>query len=158
MALLLRGEFIDPTASAKPFSELVETWERTRVAKLAPRTRERYASITRTYLVPAFGATAVGQLDRATIKEWFAARTCRIPTTYAGPSKDNPFVKELTGEHFDFKGGKGRARVLPKDEKHSPDLADAFVLTFAADAITLARGRDRDGGKPVERRIRWMAT
>ena len=44
------------------------------------------------------------------------------------------------------------------DAQLSPDLADAFVLTFAVDAITLARGRDRDGGKPVERRIRWMAT
>lgn len=76
-------------------------------------------------------------------KEWFASRTVKIPASYAGPSKENPFVKELTGEHFDFQGGKGRARVLPKDEKHSPDLADAFVLTFAADAVTLARGRDR---------------
>jgi len=76
-------------------------------------------------------------------KEWFAARNCKIPESYRGTSKDNPFVKELTGEHFDFKGGKGRARVLPKDEKHSPDLADAFVLTFAADAVTLARGRER---------------
>lgn len=85
-------------------------------------------------------------------KEWFAARNCKIPATYAGPSKDNPFVKELTGEHFDFKGGKGRARVLPKDEKHSPDLADAFVLTFAVDAITLARGRDRNQG-PFKPRV-----
>jgi len=75
--------------------------------------------------------------------EWFASRVTAIPDSYRGPSKDNPFVKELTGEHFDFKGGKGRARVLPKDEKHSPDLADAFVLTFAADAVTLARGRER---------------
>jgi hypothetical protein len=41
-------------------------------ARLAPKTRERYASVTRTYLLPAFGTTPVGELTRATIKEWFA--------------------------------------------------------------------------------------
>src|SRR5207249_141906 len=47
-------------------------------------------------------------------KEWFAARNCKIPETYRGPSKDNPFLKELTGARLDFHGGNGRDRVLPK--------------------------------------------
>ena len=49
------------------------TWERTRTANLAPKTRERYASVTRTHLLPAFGSTPLGKLTRAAIKEWFAA-------------------------------------------------------------------------------------
>jgi hypothetical protein len=40
--------------SAKPSRELVATSERTRAAELAPETRERYSSVTRTYLLPAF--------------------------------------------------------------------------------------------------------
>jgi integrase len=70
-AELLRGEFRDPAATNKPFTELVWTWRRTRMAKLAPKTRERYDSVVRTYLLPAFGATAVGKLSRADVKEFF---------------------------------------------------------------------------------------
>jgi integrase len=66
------GEFIDPRTAATPFRELVATWERTRAAKLAPKTRERYDSITRTYLLPAFGSTPLGKLTRADFKEFFA--------------------------------------------------------------------------------------
>jgi integrase len=72
-AKLHSGDFIDARTSARPFRELVTTWERTRAAKLAPKTRERYASVTRTHLLPAFGSTPVGKLSRADIKEWFAA-------------------------------------------------------------------------------------
>jgi hypothetical protein len=36
---------------------------------LAPRTRKRYDSILRTYLLPAFGATPIGRLGRPEIKE-----------------------------------------------------------------------------------------
>ena len=72
-AAIQTGEFIDPSTSAKPFCDLVETWERTRAAKLAPKTRERYKSVTRAHLLPAFGSTPLGKLTRSDIKEYFAA-------------------------------------------------------------------------------------
>jgi integrase len=65
----VRGETRDSQA---PFRELVATWERTRAAKLAPKTRERYASVTRKYLLPEWGSTPLRKLDRPTIKQWFA--------------------------------------------------------------------------------------
>jgi hypothetical protein len=65
----LRGEARD---SAQPFRDLVATWERTRAAKLAPKTRERYASVTRKYLLPEFGSTPLAKLDRPMVKQWFA--------------------------------------------------------------------------------------
>jgi hypothetical protein len=86
-------------------------------------------------------------------RDWFSQRNCKIPATYARASVDNPFMKEITGEHYDFKGGKGRIRATPKDASHSPDLADAFILTFAVDAIRLAHGRDTNGGKPITRQL-----
>lgn len=49
------------------------TWERTHLPKLAPKTRERYESVTRTYLAPKFGSTPLGKLTRADFKEWFAS-------------------------------------------------------------------------------------
>ena len=62
----------DTRDSTKPFSELVATWERTRAAKLAPKTRERYAGIVANYLLPEWGRTPLAKLDRPKIKEWFA--------------------------------------------------------------------------------------
>ncbi|HTX31732.1 MAG TPA: site-specific integrase [Solirubrobacteraceae bacterium] len=67
-----RGDFIDPRDKAKPFRELVATWERTRKARLAPKTQERYDGLLRVYLMPAFGSTPLGQLRRSMLKEWFA--------------------------------------------------------------------------------------
>jgi integrase len=66
------GSFIDPRHGAKPFRDLITTWERTHLPKLAPKSRERYESVTRTYLIPRFGATPLGKLTRAEFKEWFA--------------------------------------------------------------------------------------
>jgi integrase len=51
----------------------VEIWERTHLANLAPKTRERYDSVIRTYVLPSFGATPLGRLNRADFKEWFAS-------------------------------------------------------------------------------------
>lgn len=85
-------------------------------------------------------------------KDWFAQRNCKIPVTYSRQTADNPFIKELTSERYDFQGGKGRIRALPKDAVHSPDLADAFMLTFAVDAISLAHGR-QGAQKPFQPRI-----
>lgn len=67
------GSFIDPRHSSKPFQDLIVTWERTHLPKLAPKTRERYESVTRTYLIPKFGLTPLGKLTRADFKEWFAS-------------------------------------------------------------------------------------
>src|SRR5438874_11860771 len=45
-----RGDFIAP--STQTFAAVVGTWERTRAANLAPKTRERYSGIVRNYLNP----------------------------------------------------------------------------------------------------------
>ncbi len=67
------GSFIDPRHGAKPLRDLITTWERTHLPKLAPKTRERYESVTRTYLIPRFGSTPLGKLTRSDFKEWFAS-------------------------------------------------------------------------------------
>lgn len=73
-------------------------------------------------------------------KEWFANRNCKLPDYYKHPRDGEDLVKELTQEKYDFQPRSGKIKMLPKTQVHSPDLADAFVLTFAADAVTLARG------------------
>jgi hypothetical protein len=72
-AAIQNGSFIDPRQTAQPFQDLVTTWERTHLPKLAPKTRERYESMTRTYLIPTFGSTPLSRRTRADIKEWFAS-------------------------------------------------------------------------------------
>lgn len=58
--------------STQPFRELVATWRRTRLARLAPKTRERYEGIVSNYLLPEFGGVQLARLDRPRFKEWFA--------------------------------------------------------------------------------------
>ncbi len=74
-------------------------------------------------------------------KEWFAARNCKLPESYKRAADGEDLVKELTQEKYDFQPRSGKIKMNPKTQLHSPDLADAFVLTFAMDAATLARGR-----------------
>lgn len=62
-------------------------------------------------------------------REWFEARDVCIPA-------DEPFIAELTAVRYDYTSGREKKKVESKDEMEkrglrSPDLADAFILTFA---------------------------
>lgn len=74
-------------------------------------------------------------------RAWFHGRDVKIPA-------DEALIAELTAPTYDFTSN-GKIVVEPKKEMkkrglRSPDLADAFLLTFAG-------GIDR----PVEKRRRW---
>lgn len=61
-------------------------------------------------------------------KEWFEARDCKMPD-------DKALISELVAPRF-FIESTGKLRVEAKAEtkkriSKSPDLADAFILTFA---------------------------
>jgi len=81
------------------------------------------------------------------VREWFERRDCKLPNSYKRPEivegKRVDFVGELTQIRYDFKRKSGKIYLTPKTQANSPDLFDAFALTFAADAVTLARGRDQ---------------
>ena len=74
-------------------------------------------------------------------KEWFMGRNCKIPDSYKRTEDGQDFIGELTQARYDFERRSGKIYMLPKTQVYSPDHADAFVLTFAADAATLNRGR-----------------
>jgi hypothetical protein len=64
-------------------------------------------------------------------RDWFEKRDCTIP-------RHDRLVNELTGIRYRFTSD-GRMRIESKDEmkkrgQPSPDVADAFALTFAAAA------------------------
>lgn len=82
------------------------------------------------------------------MKEWFAGRDVKLPGYYkTNRDKDrDDLVEELTKPKYKFLPGSSKIKAESKDEMRkrgmvSPDLADAFALTFASDAITLAQGR-----------------
>lgn len=61
-------------------------------------------------------------------REWFEARDCKIP-------EDNTLVQELTSVRYKYLSN-GKLKIESKDEmkrrgQRSPDVADAFVLSFA---------------------------
>ncbi len=76
-------------------------------------------------------------------RDWFAARDCRIPAS------DSMLVSELVSVRVPPPGSNGKVRIESKDEtkkrlKRSPDVADAFILTFASLA-SRALGGSRSG-------------
>ena len=61
-------------------------------------------------------------------REWFEARDCHIP-------EDQTLIQELTAVRYSYLSS-GKLKIESKDEmkrrgQRSPDVADAFVLTFA---------------------------
>jgi len=68
-------------------------------------------------------------------------RNVKIPESYRNTKEGEDFIGELTRATYDFQPRSGKIYMMPKTQVHSPDLADAFVLTFAMDAATLARSR-----------------
>jgi len=54
---------------------------------------------------------------------------------------------------YDFQPRSGKLKLLPKTQVASPDLFDAFALTFASEAAMLARSQDKTGGKPITRQL-----
>lgn len=70
-------------------------------------------------------------------RAWLEKRDCRLP-------KDERLISELATVRYSFTSN-GKIQIESKDEIRkrglaSPDLADAFVLTFASDAATASYG------------------
>ena len=70
-------------------------------------------------------------------REWFEAKECVIP-------EDAALIHELAAPRFAFTSS-GKIKIESKDELRkrgikSPDLADAFCLTFASNAVAAAHG------------------
>lgn len=100
-------------------------------------------------------------------REWFAARDCTIPESYGDISVRHggvDLVGELTKVKYRFRRGSQKLEVETKDDlrkrgMESPDGADAFVLTFASESITMSFGRDKSTmswRKPIRRQIRGV--
>lgn len=68
-------------------------------------------------------------------REWFMAQDCVIPD-------DKDFIGEVTGIDYDFdQNGKKFIPDKRENVRHSPDLADAFFLTFATNFREVPRNQ-----------------
>lgn len=96
-------------------------------------------------------------------REWLSSLDHTLPTCEGGCARDcvhNLLQSELTAPRFEYTSS-GKIKVESKAEMKarglkSPDVADAFVLTFAAEPAGLIHGRDRKWGarswnEPVRR-------
>lgn len=85
-------------------------------------------------------------------REWFAKRDC-------GLADDQALIAELTAPVYGFSSS-GKIIVEPKDETkkrlgHSPDLADAFLLTLAGGLDRVRERTDGYSARPM-RRGSWV--
>lgn len=88
-------------------------------------------------------------------REWFAARDCNL-------GGDNALGGELIGVKYKFTSN-GKIQLESKEEMKkrgmkSPNLADAFMLTFAAPALSALHGstNSRSWKEPLRRAIRGI--
>jgi hypothetical protein len=102
---------------------------------------------------PAFGNTYANL--RAELwykaKAWLEGRGGKLP-------KDDRLLGELVAVKYKFQSS-GKIQIESKDDMKrrgmpSPDVADAFVLTFASDAaIGLFGGTGKSWGKALRRKL-----
>ena len=90
------------------------------------------------------------------LREWFEARNCKIPN-------DRALISELTVTKYRVLSS-GRVQVESKDDMKkrlagkSPDLADALMLTFAADdRQRFLADRDRHRASQSRSHSGWAA-
>jgi hypothetical protein len=104
---------------------------------------------------PALGTTYLNLRAELwfSAKSWLAARDCSLP-------KDERLRGELTIVRYGFQPGSSKMKIESKDDIRrrglgSPDVADAFVLTFASNAGTALYGRSYNSAwsKPIRRRL-----
>ena len=86
-------------------------------------------------------------------REFFEKKTCKIPD-------DQELVKELCAPRYKF-DSRGRYLIESKDEmrkrgESSPDLADAFCLTFATNSAILSGGERISWNQPLVRDIQGI--
>ena len=79
-------------------------------------------------------------------KEWFEDRMCSLPVAYRKVPKEDDLVVQLVSQKYDHLPSDKVFALSKKDmkKKHgidSPDLADAFLLTFASDNARLSFGK-----------------
>jgi len=86
-------------------------------------------------------------------KAWLEKRDCKIPN-------NEDLIGELATVRYTFTSN-GKIKIESKDDIRrrglkSPDMADAFVLTFATDAATISWGSSSAWNKPIKRLIRGL--
>ena len=73
-----RDDALNPQPPTPPrqhtvtFQQLVDTWRKTHLQNLTPRTVTRYEGLLRNYLLPAWGTHPLVTIDRETVKLYFA--------------------------------------------------------------------------------------
>ncbi|HEY2956651.1 MAG TPA: tyrosine-type recombinase/integrase [Actinomycetota bacterium] len=68
---LTRGTWSDPRLGRTPFAAWAERWRATTV-NLRPNTRATYDRLLRHYLLPAFAATPLAEIDALAVRAWLA--------------------------------------------------------------------------------------
>lgn len=107
---------------------------------------------------PAFGNDFLNLRAELWFKarEWLESRDCRLPA-------DDALKEDLATPRYKFSSS-GKRQIESKDEikkrgSKSPDLADAFVLTFAGEAVIGLTGNKYASrwNQPIKRNIRRVA-
>jgi integrase len=75
---IVKGEWIDPTASQLRFAEWAEEWKGTTV-DLRPSTRVRDLDYLGRYILPTFGGRTLGQIEHMAVQAWVSTLTTSGP-------------------------------------------------------------------------------
>lgn len=92
---------------------------------------------------------------------WFSMRNVKIPEYYRNPKQEDDLVGELTAVKYKFLPQTGKIMAESKQEMktrglRSPDLADAFLLTFADQSATLIGAPDASWSRKLSRPLKGI--
>jgi len=73
-----RGIWIDPGPAKELFGDYAKRWLGLR-HDVAPRTLDQYRSLQRRHLLPAFGTTPIGRIEKSEVRSWYAELVTRTP-------------------------------------------------------------------------------
>lgn len=90
-------------------------------------------------------------------REWFFHRDVQIPLRDKDGVMED-FIEEITTARWKPQPVSGKILVNPKKSEISPDLADAFILTFASESFVLSGIEDayRNWKKPLNNPIKGI--
>jgi len=93
-------------------------------------------------------------------REWLFQRIGKLPD-------DDTLIKGLSSVHYGYSSD-GKLKLESKEDTKSEmgsddikkrgalDAADAFVLTFASDAVTMIQGPTSTRNQPLQRNLKWI--
>jgi integrase len=133
------GGWIDPRTAERPFREVIVAWQEGWASRLSPTTAARYRGVCDKYLLPEFGAAAIGTITHERVQR-YVTRLSNDATISAGTVRG---IYSILRNALSYGVRLGMVRVNPCTNVDLPRSSREEMLFLSADEVrVLAEGID----------------